>query len=227
MSKERVVDLLKSLNVSKYGFGNLEGLVPENHKNLTTGISIAIRLSDAVIDEIDLEPTHTYFHHYRSVNAYIDHVTLRIVLLLQSLGYHALAIPASQSINLEGYDYSGLFQHRTAATRAGLGWIGKNACLITKEFGPRVRLGTVLTNMPVDYNMPIDDSKCGACDLCVRACPPIALVGSNWDKSVVRESLVSARTCSTHMSKHYKHIGRGVVCGICIKACPVGSERIK
>lgn len=227
MSKNKVIDLLESLNVSKYGFGNLENLLPENYKHLTTGISIAIRLSDTVIDEITDQPTHTYFHHYRSVNAYIDHVTLRVVLLLQSLGYHAVAVPASQSINLPNYDYAGVFQHRTAATRAGLGWIGKNACLITPEFGPRVRLGTILTNMPVEYDQAIDISKCSDCDLCVRACPPIALVGNQWDKTMTRDLIVNAKTCSRHMSEHYKHIGRGVVCGICVMVCPVGSERIK
>lgn len=227
MSKQKIIDLLKSLNVSKFGFGDLTGLVPEQYNNLTTGISIAIRLSDTVMNEIEQEPTHTYFHHYRTVNAFIDQVTLRVVMLLQDLGYHAVAIPASQSINKEGYDYSGVFQHRTAATNAGLGWIGKNACLVTPEFGPRVRLGTILTNMCVEFNEPIKTSKCGTCEVCVRACPPIALIGNKWHRSIERKELVNAKVCSMHMSEHYKHIGRGVVCGICVKSCPIGSERIK
>lgn len=227
MTVEKVKKLLENLNVSKYGFGNLEGLIPKQYEGLNTGISIAIRLSDVVMDEIsDLEPTHTYFHHYRTVNAFIDHVTLRVVMLLQDMGYKAVAVPASQSINKPGYDYSGLFQHRTAATRAGIGWIGKNACLITPEFGPRVRLGTVLTNMPVEYNVPYDVSNCGACNICVTKCPPIALKGNLWEVSTERDALVNAKVCSQHMATHYKHIGRGVVCGICVKSCPIGSKRL-
>jgi len=228
MSKVKISQLLESLDVAKFGFGDLTGLVPEQYKSLSTGISFAIRLSDMVMNEIsDQAPTHTYFHHYRTVNAYIDHCALKVVMKLQSLGYHAVAIPASQSINIEGYNYSGIFQHRTAATHAGIGWIGKNACLVTEEFGPRVRLGTILTNMPVEYDSPILSSKCGDCDICVRKCPAIALVGNPWTGNNPREDLVMPDVCSKHMSTHYKHIGRGVVCGICIKSCPRGKERIK
>lgn len=228
MSQSKINALLDNLGVAKYGYGNLEGLVPKQYEKLTTGISIVIRLSDMVMDEIsDQAPTHTYFHHYRTVNAFIDHCTLRVVMALQSYGYHAVAIPASQSINMPGYDYSGVFQHRTAATRAGIGWIGKNACLVTREFGPRVRLGTILTNMPVVFDAPIESSQCGTCDICVKKCPPMALVGNLWSADVKREALVLPKICSQHMSTHYKHIGRGVVCGICVKSCPVGKERIK
>lgn len=227
MIQQKVSELIESLGVAKHGFGHVKDVVPEQYKALETGISIVIRLSDVVLDEIsDTAPTHTYFHHYRSVNAFIDHVTLRVVMLLQSQGYKAMAVPASQSINLPGYDYSGVFQHRTAATRAGMGWIGKNACLITEEFGPRVRLGTILTNMPARYAEPINESKCGNCEICVRKCPPIALKGGLWDLSKSRDDLVDAKVCSQHMALHYKHIGRGVVCGICVKSCPIGKERL-
>lgn len=226
MSIKQVNTLLDELQVSKYGYGDLTGLVPEAYKDLSTGLSIAIRLSDAVMDEIDLEPTHTYFHLYRTVNAFIDHVLLRVTLLIQSLGYKAVAIPASQSINQPGYDYAGRFQHRTAATRAGMGWIGKNNCLVTPEFGPRVRLGTILTNMPAEYADPVNGSKCGKCEICVSVCPPIALTGQAWSVEKHRDDIVDAKICSQHMSKHYKHIGRGVVCGLCVKSCPIGKERL-
>lgn len=228
MSKSKISDLLDELNVSKYGFGNLAGLVPNQYNELTTGISIAIRLSDVVMDEIsDLEPTHTYFHHYRTVNAYIDHITLRVVMLLQRQGYKAVAIPASQSINEEGYDYAGVFQHRTAATNAGLGWIGRNNCLVTEEFGPRVRLGTILTNMSMEHDQPILESMCGECSICVTKCPSIALTGEKWIRGLERSRMVDAKVCSKHMSREYKHIGRGVVCGICVKSCPKGTERLR
>lgn len=228
MSREKISKLFADLNVSKHGFGDLSEVIPEDFKGLNTGISFAIRLSDFVMNGIsDEAPTHTYFHHYRTVNAFIDHCALRVVMLIQSLGYYAVAIPASQSINQEGYDYAGIFQHRTAATRAGIGWIGKNACLVTEEFGPRVRLGTVLTNMPVTYDEPMNESRCGTCDVCVSKCPPMALVGNNWSASSERIELVHADVCSKHMSTHYKHIGRGVVCGICVKSCPRGKERIE
>lgn len=223
MIQEKIIKLLEEMGVHDYGFANLKGMGPRAYETLEGGISFAIPLSKVVIDGIsDFEPTHEYFHHYRTVNAFIDHVALRVVMLIQAQGFKAMAIPASQSVNIPGNSYEGIFQHRTAATRAGMGWIGKNACLIHPVHGPRVRLGTVLTDANLEFSQPIDESRCGACQACVLKCPSMALTGQAWTLDKVRADLVDAEVCSKHMSHHYKHIGRGVVCGICIKACPIG-----
>lgn len=226
MNQDQLNEYILELGVSKVSYCNLEELLPEKYKHLKSGISFAIHLSEQIIDEIDkLEgPTHTYFHHYRTVNSFIDQISLKIMMKLQQHGFLALAVPASQTINEEGWNFKGLFPHRTAATRSGLGWIGKSCCLITEEFGPRIRLGTVLTNMPLEYNKPIDISKCGECNECVKACPAIALKGATWNPGMEREEIIDARACSNYMSTHYKHIGRGSVCGICIKVCPKGGR---
>ncbi|QEK12544.1 epoxyqueuosine reductase [Crassaminicella thermophila] len=218
---------IKKWGASKVGFAFLEDLLPKDLKHLKTGISIAVRLSDEIIAQIEDTPTHTYFHHYRTVNTYIDQITLKISMQLQNWGYLAMPIPASQSVNIDGKQYSGIFQHRTAATRAGIGWIGRNACLVTEEFGPRVRLGTVLTNMEAIYDKPVEESQCGSCKKCVRACPALALRGELWYPGIKREELVDAKACSMHMHNHYQHIGRGVVCGICVRVCPKGNQVIK
>ena len=212
---------------AKVGYGDLKAVIPEEYKDLSTGISFAIRLSDEIISQIKDKPTHTYFHHYRSVNALIDQIALKGAIYLQSLGYLAMPIAASQSINGEGRNFEGIFQHKTAATLAGIGWIGKSACLITQEYGPRVRLGTLLTNMPVKFDQPIIASRCGNCTSCVDSCPANAIKGNHWTQSVAREELFYAKVCSMHMHKQYQHIGRGSVCGICIKSCPQGTQVIK
>ena len=225
--KQALTDYLKEQGAVLVGFGDVEGLAPKECSGLNTGISIAIRLSDAVIEGIDKEPTHSYYHHYRTVNFRIDQIILSGVMKLNEWGYLAMPIGASQSINKEGHRYQGLFPHRTAATRAGLGWIGKNACLITKEFGPRVRLGTILTNLEVEYDTSIDESSCGTCTKCADACPAIALRGNNWSNKSDRIDIVDVIACSKHMSTYYKHIGRGSVCGVCIKACPIGKQVVR
>jgi epoxyqueuosine reductase QueG len=138
-----------------------------------------------------------------------------------------MPIAASQTINKDGWSYNGLFPHRTGATRSGLGWIGKNCCLITEDFGPRVRLGTVLTNMDFEYGKSIEAAACGECDLCVKACPANALKGNSWHAGIERHELLDPKSCSEHMRSKYQHIGRGAVCGICIKSCPVGKKVLK
>lgn len=224
--QEELEKTLIDYGVAKVGFSCLEDLVPEGYQHLKSGITIAVRLSDQIIHEIDpiAGPTHMYFHHYRTVNAFIDQATLKIATLLQRWGYLAMPIAASQSINKDGWNYKGLFPHRTGATRSGLGWIGKNCCLITEDFGPRVRLGTVLTNMAFEYGTPIEESKCGECSRCVDACPATALKGNTWRAGIDRSELLNPQACSQHMHKQYQHIGRGSVCGICVKSCPRGKE---
>lgn len=225
--KNILEEKIKEWGATKVGFGFLEDVLPDDLKHLKTGISIAIRLSDEIISQIEDMPTHTYFHHYRTVNAFIDQITLKIAMQLQTWGYLAMPIPASQSVNIDGKQYRGVFQHRTSATRAGIGWIGRNACLVTEEFGPRVRLGTVLTNMEVQYDRAITESQCGSCKKCVNSCPALALRGELWYPGIKREELVDAKACSMHMHNHYQHIGRGSVCGICIQVCPKGNKVIK
>jgi len=221
--KEKILEW----GAAKVGYADLTKLLPEEYVHLKTGISIAIRLSDEIISQIHGAPTHTYFHHYRTVNAFIDQITFKIAAVLQQDGYLAMPIAASQSVNIDGKNYRGVFPHKTVATRAGLGWIGKSACLITPEFGPRIRLGTVLTDWEPVYDDPINASQCGNCRKCVENCPALAIQGNQWEPGIAREELFDAKACSTHMHQHYQHIGRGSVCGVCIKSCPMGKKVIK
>src|SRR4030042_5597859 len=108
------------------------------------------------------------------MNARLDDIALRLSNLLVSDGLAAYPIPASQR---NGRDrMQSIFSHRMAAHLAGLGWIGKNCCLITPIAGPRVRLVTVLTDAPLAPGSPMD-SRCGDCTACVDACPPHAIKG--------------------------------------------------
>ncbi|ADL68572.1 4Fe-4S ferredoxin iron-sulfur binding domain protein [Thermoanaerobacterium thermosaccharolyticum DSM 571] len=222
MNRQLIVEeKMKEWGASIVGFSDLIDVLPDDLKDLRYGITVAVKLSDRIINEINDKPTYTYFHHYRSVNTLIDQITLKTVLMMEEWGYNALAVPASQSIKELG-EYRGLFQHKTAATKAGLGWIGKNGLLVTEKYGPRVRLGTVLTDFELDTGKPIETSKCGNCTLCVKSCPAMALHGKLWEAGIERKEIVDAQACSEYMNKNFKHIGRGSVCGICIKVCPYG-----
>ena len=121
---------LKERFVSDVGFAKCEDTP---FPGLENAVSLVFHLSDAVVDEITDCPTHTYFHHYRTMNAYIDSVSLQLVLMLQEKGIKAAAIPASQSI--EGLQ--ALYSHKKAAVKAGLGSIGKSALFLSEKYGPR------------------------------------------------------------------------------------------
>lgn len=182
-------------------------------------VSFGVRLSDAVIDTISEEgPSKTYFHHYRTVNTLLDSLSLSLIILLQREGYNAANIPASQSI--EGY--RGLFSHKAAAVKAGLGWIGKNAMFISREIGPRVRLATVFTDFPLPVTEHEYIDGCKACTVCKDKCPSGAISGLSWYPGINYGDFFDPELCSTYMKDKFKNIGRGAVCGICMRFCPYG-----
>lgn len=115
------------------------------------------------------------------------------------------------------------FSFKYAATRAGLGWYGKNDVLITGRYGPRVRLSAVLVAAPLDYGLPIDESRCpDGCAKCVEACPCGAIRGVKWHVSLRREALVDYHRCNRMRSAFIPRLGRKSACGLCLAACPLG-----
>ncbi len=222
---KEIETLINTMGGSFSGFSNIRDFLPQQLKNYPYAVTFGIRLSDAIIDEIDQKPTFTYFNHYRSVNALIDQISLRVVLLLNREGYNAYSIAASQSIPTSTVPFSGVIPHKTGAVHSGLGWIGKNGLFIHKEYGPRLRLGTVLTDLELPCDNKPMQSQCFGCSKCVTACPAMALTGGEWSMGVEREHMVDAKACSEYMNQNFKNIGRGSVCGICVKVCPYSKKK--
>ncbi len=188
--------------------------------NCNYAVSIVVQLSDAIVDEIGAEPTHTYFNHYRSVNAFIDSLLFKCGNFLQRKGYNYITVAASQSINKDGWNYAGRYSHKKVAALSGLGTIGKSSMFLHKKYGANVRLGSVFTDCKFDVSEIKPVSLCKNCNLCVNACPSGAIKGAEWSLDMKREDMFDPEKCSTYMKEHFKHIGRGAVCGICMKVCP-------
>lgn len=215
--QKKIEEYLKSEGVGQVGFCK----AGENPFSLPYAISYTIPLSDAVVDQITDAPTHTYFHHYRTVNAYIDRLSLKCGLILAGGGYRYAAVPASQSVN----GMQGIYSHKYAAVNSGLGTIGKSGLFLSEKNGPRVRLGTVLTDCEFEVEDVSPESKCGDCNICKLSCPAFAIKGEEWTPECTCDDILDALACSEHMKRAYQKIGRGVVCGICMKVCPYGRDR--
>jgi epoxyqueuosine reductase QueG len=147
---------------------------------------------------------------------------LKAGLFLQKNGYRYITVAASQSINKDGWNYKGRYSHKKAATLSGLGTIGKSSMFLHKDYGARVRLGTLVTDCEFDVSDVVQLDLCNGCDRCVKACPSGAITGNMWIEGCDREYMFDPEKCSNHMKTHFKHIGRGAVCGICMKVCPYG-----
>ena len=215
--QNRLREKMLSLGVSDVGFCQVDDGVG----GLTNAMSIVVKLSDAIIDEISDAPTHTYFNHYRTVNTFIDQCLLQAGLLLERERYKFITVAASQSINDEGWNYRGRYSHKAIARQAGLGSIGNSALFLHQDFGARVRLGTSFTDCPFENPKELPPSPCTNCNICKEMCPSGAISGKSWQLGMEREEFFNPDKCSNHMKKRYKHIGRGAVCGLCIKYCPM------
>lgn len=219
----RMVDELRELlfkeGAAEVGFSQVAP--PPEYSALTNAVTIVIPLSEAVLNTVTEAPTHTYFHHYRTVNAFLDRLALAAGLFIQRHGGQYVCVPASQSI--EGF--SGLFSHKQAAVAAGLGTIGRSALFLSERFGPRVRLATVLTDLDLSagFRPASVQNPCEHCQACVLACPAMAISGRSFAEAGI--DILDRNACSTHMKRAYQKIGRGAVCGLCISACPAGSEK--
>ncbi|MDA8339164.1 MAG: 4Fe-4S dicluster domain-containing protein [Nitrospiraceae bacterium] len=189
----------------------------------TSAISIAMHVNDDIINAISDGPTPEYAQHYRSVNASLDKIASRLVQYIIDKGFNAMAIPASHIVDEN--NLFGNISHKAVARMAGIGWQGKSLLIISPEFGPRIRLATVLTNMPLEADQPLKN-RCGRCMECAKACPASAI------KNASTESHYESRDEAIHLEKcHGKlcefkarpNVG-ALICGVCIKVCPFGKK---
>ena len=215
----KLKDMLIEKGAGFVSFCDISNL--SNNLGFKGAISIGYKLLYSFIDQIDEQngPTYQYFHHYRDVNTALDQLSLFASTYLDRLGIKALMIPASQS-SVED-PYAGAFPHKTAAVLSGEGFIGKSGLFIHEKFGGRVRLATVLVDYPLQSSKPIIENGCGNCTRCVDACPSKAISGKIYKLGEDRSTFFDAEKCSKHMKKAYQHVGRGSVCGICVKVCPM------
>ncbi len=210
-------DFLLEKGASLCGFADLTGIV---QGELQHGVSVAVRLPVPVLRSIAGGPSRIYFDAYHKINDQLDSLVTAGSEYLQSRGYRAHAKTRANVKEHPGYRTD--LPHKTVATRAGLGWIGKSALLVTREFGPAIRISSLLTDAPLSMGEPIDKSKCGNCTACVDHCPGKAISGKLWDVTMDREAFFDAAACrkaarALSLDLLNEEIS---LCGKCIEVCP-------
>jgi epoxyqueuosine reductase QueG len=212
---ERLKTFALGQGFSLFGVADITGIREElnNEENLLQtferGISLGKRLLDPVIEEIKDSPTPLYLHHYRQLNFFLDRAALLLSFHIQELGFNALPAPASQILDWE--KQTAHVSHKRIGCLAGLGWIGRNNLLVNPEFGARFRLVTVLTDMPLEADNPLEGG-CGECRKCLKPCPAQAIGerSEDFDHLVCFEKLKEFRN---------RKIVSQNICGVCVRAC--------
>ncbi|MCU0371042.1 MAG: hypothetical protein MUC31_06480 [Bacteroidales bacterium] len=212
-----------------YGFADLTGLLPAFYKDFPYGISIGRKLDNKIINGIMSGPTLEYYQHYRQMNEELAGLTQALSEDLKKAGVDNICLEPTVSAHELDSVYVGDLtvpvSHKMVATRAGLGWIGKSDLFVSKAFGPRLRLVSILAGIPLDCDVePVVQSRCGACRICMDRCPAGAINGKPWDTSVRREEFFDAFACREKCKElGEKHLQMNVrVCGICVAVCPFG-----
>jgi epoxyqueuosine reductase len=205
---------------SLVGFADLREFSANARHNLPFGISIGVALNPEIVKAIIDGPTPPYYKEYLRVNDLLDTLGQSTVEFLKRNGSEARKLSATYGENPA--TLATPLPHKTVATRAGLGWIGKCALLVTRDFGSALRITTVLTDAEIAPGQPVDTSMCGECVACVEACPGHAPSGINWQPDLPRDSFYNAFACrSTARELCMKKVGvRESICGRCIAVCP-------
>jgi epoxyqueuosine reductase len=188
-------------------------------------ISLAVPMPPPIMASIRRGPNRAYADEYDRVNDLLNALSGELALEIERRGHRALALAAST--RTDAANVRGDFPHKTAATRAGLGWIGKHCQLITRPYGSWVRLGTVFSDLQVPCGPPRERGFCGRCRRCVDACPARALKGRAWHPGLPREEILDVRACDGWKKEHYFEYHSGHVCGICSAVCPYGLKTLK
>ena len=204
----------------KIGFGDLSALPEELRRGMPRGISIAVPLDLAVVNNLGAGMTQAYHAEYNRSNTLLSRLAQLTADFLHEQGFNAIPI-IGEAVKESFQDHSSVLPHKTVATRAGMGWIGRDALLITWERGSAVRIASVLTDAPLPCAEPVNESSCGMCDMCVRNCPGQAPLGPAWSVSSKREDFMDIQACrKTCVERSWRAAPGMSMCSLCVLVCP-------
>lgn len=224
---DEIQDKLNSKGASIVGFADLTNISYEIRNDLKNGIVIGIQLNPKIVKTINPGPSLDYYNEYNQVNERLDVLSDYTEQFLISKGYDAFS-KSRKNVYIDQNTKRTDLPHKTIATRAGLGWIGKCALLITEQFGAAVRFTTILTNAKIGVGTPINNSKCGDCEECKKICPAEAVRGYNWDINLERDTFFKALLCRDKIIERGKKLKLTEgMCGLCIHICPWTQKYLK
>ncbi len=201
-----------------------------------------------------IESRNIQVAQYDTIHAYDEtaRASHAVAFWLERKGRRAVAVPAFIPIDMTPpkRGMRGAVDWRGAAARAGIGGYGESGLLVTKEFGPAVRLGGVVTDAEIAPGEPLPGTPCLGCRRCLEACPAGALPGGGkvdkrkcgdrifsggyraWRDFLIalveappekRKEIAGSRTALDLWQNFMT--GNYYYCFACQAACPVGREK--
>ncbi|MBT1070514.1 hypothetical protein [Pelotalea chapellei] len=170
---------------------------------------------------LESTPSINYQEMYNTTNSLLDQIGFRLSVWLNDRGHSSIFMPRDGYGNLEILlnKYQGCFSHVFAAKYAGQGTIAYNHNLITREFGPRVRMVSLLTSLKLEGDPVIEKDICIKCDVCRKLCPSDAFT-TRQDSIIADMDMTACTNYHIELRKENRW-----PCGICCKVCPIGDDR--
>jgi epoxyqueuosine reductase len=161
------------------------------------------------------EEDNYHIAKYAYGNDYHDVIREKLKLLISDLG------KVTGPFQARAFTDSAPVLERAWAERAGLGWIGKNTCLINPKLGSYVFIAEIITDLELDYDTRKINDFCGGCNKCIEACPTAALVSPH---------ILDSRKCISYLTIECQdplpedektNLGDWIFgCDICQEVCP-------
>ncbi len=257
LTTESIIKFLKNEGVELIGISPIEPLLTdkrykENVSRICPGakrvIVIGTIFPQSVLDACPENPRPARY----TLNALYsegEDYCIKLARLLEKKGFRAVIIPAYLPVemNYETFGLKGDLNLKHAAVEAGLGSRGKSDLLITKDYGPRVRLFGLITDANFEPTPKDDKDYCSKCDICIKSCPSGALSESGCNpkicspyamrnglpsilgfiKNLEKESSpqkIFKKLRGLEMWKYWQALSQGSFyeCFMCLQSCPVG-----
>lgn len=164
-------------------------------------------LGRAVTGEV-LEP------HFVWVTNKLENANNEVASILRKEGYPSIALP-SRGLPMNRGTGKCILDYVHVALEAGMGTIGHHGILITPEFGPRVRLGVLLTEAPIEPTVREEEKDdCIHCNGCVEICPVEAIKHPDDTGKLYEVDLMRCKFYRNNVDN----------CGLCMKVCGVATS---
>lgn len=223
-----IIDRAKKLQMNLIGFAPVERWekyreTDEEYypQNIWPGIKSVIVLGTQIyLPMLETTPSVVYSELYNTTNRILDEAAYKIANYLNNLGKQALFFPRDcyGDISVLVKKPQAAFSQVLAGKYAGLGTIGYNHTLITKEFGPRVRLVSVLTDAVLPPDPVLKKDLCIKCEMCRKCCPTSSF--KTTENFIADMDKKKCAAYHARLKSAYCY-----PCGVCIKVCPIGADR--
>ncbi len=202
---------------NKFSDMSLKSSPPEIPENLNNIIVVALPMDYELVKTVPSALSGS------ATGLGYSHDALTVISLTQyirNLGYEAIGSMNDTSLAIP------------YAIQAGLGEYGRNGLLITKKYGPRVRLGKIYTNLPLNHDKPTQfgvKEFCDICNICAKGCPVKAIPFEDPSDVTYNQSNISGiRKWSVDGERCFSFwTAQNSDCSICIRVCPYNKDYSK